>query len=146
VGYCNLPPQLQQLLYTDPETFDRYLLGGMAGSLSLRSFLYYGFLGFNTSSPAALFKQWQAYQITDPSMALLAATPVLVNAPAWDTLVGNSSRIFWAQLAEQGAIAPPSLLLELDPFRGSGLHCGVGSTANSAQRILSWIKKTLPSP
>lgn len=133
--YCSLHADLRDLLYTDAATFDRYLLKGMDASLSLRSLLLFGFLGFNTSSPSNLFFQWQNYDM-GPHMASLAAYPVLVNAPAWDTLVGNSSRIFWAQLAPTH---PQSVLLALDPLRGTGLHCDVGSTASTINRILAWV-------
>ena len=137
--FCALPAALQPLLASNPAKFDEYMLAGMNVSLAARSLLYYGFLGFNTSSPAELYTHFQAFTMAGLA-ARLAPLPMLVNAPAWDTLVGNSSGIFWDQVQPSH---PASVLLRRDPLRGAGLHCGVGSTANEPDAILDWLEYEL---
>ncbi len=46
--------------------------------------------------------------------------------------------IFWAAL-QAGPLSPSSMLLSLDPTRGTGLHCEIGSTDNTVSAILQWL-------
>ena len=100
--------------------------------------LEYGALGFNVSTFSGLFDALSAYTM-EGSMHLLANKSLLVYDPAFDTLVGNQSQIFFAALPS----AAKATLLTLDPYRGTGLHCAVGSTWNAVIKFARWLESVM---
>ena len=63
--------------------------------------------------------------------------PILVNQSPLDDLARNQSSIFYYKLPLP--LNNRSTLLQLDPFSGAGLHCGVGSTSSEPIQILRWL-------
>lgn len=136
--FCQLPPQAQDLfLQNEAEQFDAYLETARGYALSLDFLLDFGYLGFNVSSPTALFAQFQQYTMAN-AMDGLQHRPLYINDPALDTATGNQSQIFYAALG--ATLSPETVIVQLDPLRGAALHCSVGSTLNSGMSIMRWVQ------
>jgi hypothetical protein len=69
--------------------------------------------------------------------------PLFVYDPAWDTLTGNQSQLFFYNISNRSADAE---IVTLDPYRGAALHCGVGGTANLNNRIAQFLYKVFGTP
>ena len=137
---CTLSPQLQQLLASNPAQFDQYVMPALNVSLSLLNNYRWAQLGLNSSSMSSFILAFQPYTLTD-DLSGVVSRPVLVNNPAWDTATFNQSSLFWAAMQnESRPLNAASLLLQQDPLRGTGLHCDVGSTANTVGTIIRWAE------
>lgn len=142
---CHLPEAFQTAYYTDDNMFDAMMRIAGERSLSLDFMLSFGALGFGTNAakPHELFLRLQDFWM-EGAMEGLAGRPILVNDPPLDSSTGNQSQLFFFRLPNR---SPSSRLFSLDAMRGSGLHCGIGSTANSPTEILRWLtKNSSPSP
>ena len=140
---CDLPQNLRQLyLSGDTATFNTYMDHGRATILGLDGLLKYGELGFGTAVPSDLYDAFSAYRLNASDYATIGGRPVLVNDPSLDSLLNNQSSTFY------NALPPPrhpsSVLLQLDPLRGGGLHSSVGSSSYAPDAILDWLGGVLP--
>jgi pimeloyl-ACP methyl ester carboxylesterase len=152
--FCHLPPVLQELYFSGDSKqlahFDKLLAEGSVYSISLKFLIEYGKLGFGADKFSTLFTDMQEYYFSEEDLERVGSRPVLVFDPAWDTLTGNQSQIFYARLnaALQSAGTTPSPwneILQLDPRRGTALHCAVGTTYNLNIAVGSWCNRVLTS-
>lgn len=136
---CDIPESLQQLYYANESAMLNSIITSYAErSVALSFMINYGELGFGVSSYTELMDALSTYNLMD-AMALFSNRTMFVYDPAWDTLTGNQSQIFYAHL-------PPSCdaeLVQLDPYRGTGMHCAVGSTENINIAISRWLETKL---
>jgi hypothetical protein len=130
---CNLPENMRNLYYTNPEKFSALMAQYSQYSFSLQFLLNNGEVGMGTRDMAALLDIFQNYSMQS-SMDLLANRPILINNPLLDTLMGNQSAIFFAHLPYPRHNA--TQLIQINPSQGAGLHCSVGSTSTLSITLL----------
>ena len=141
---CDLPSALVDLYYASPSNFDRAIAGHRSQSLSLDFLLSFSALGFGTNASLAAssaFDALQPYEMSKSIENIDSSRPIYVSSPPLDTLTGNQSEIFWAQLPRP--LASQSSLHRPDVLGGAALHCSVGSTDNSQLAILRWLENAL---
>lgn len=136
---CKLPPSAIADFEVGNDTAVDSLIAHLRSFvLSLDFMLNFGYLGFNVTSPSAFFYALQDYTMDDNMMNMLTC-PIFVHNPAMDTVTGNASAIFYAQLPISVRNAQSTLFTE-DPLRGASLHCSIGSSANGILAILRWLR------
>ncbi len=140
---CQLPDTIQAYLYNASDNpifnkiFENYILPYNLGIVSIVNF---GYLGFGVSDPASLFLAFNPYYQTD--MEGMGSRPILVYNPQLDFFVYNQSAIFFANLPTP--LNEKTEMFQLDPRRGTALHCGVGSSANVVNYHLNWLDSIFP--
>jgi hypothetical protein len=140
---CDLPEVIRHFyLDGDDTTFNEYMGGAREEYLGLDGLLTNGALGFGTATPSELYDALSAYRLNASDYGAIGGRAVLVNDPALDGLLANQSAAFYGALPQPRAAA--SLLLQLDPLRGSGLHSSVGSSSYAPDAILDWLGDRLP--
>jgi pimeloyl-ACP methyl ester carboxylesterase len=136
---CFLPEFLLNLYYTNATAeLNSIITTSAKHSLQLTFAINYGFLGFGVSSYSDMLDAFMDYNLAD-TMDRFANRSVFIYDPEWDTLMGNQSQIF---LANTPASTDASLV-SLDPYRGAGMHCAVGSTENINIAISRWLESKL---
>jgi hypothetical protein len=140
---CKLPIALQEMYFKESPSLDAKIDAIMADvaekNMALAFALNYGQLGFHTTNYTAFLDSLSPYAFVNISASLFSSRPVLVYDPAWDSLTGNQSQIFFEYLSSATNASKKNALVRLDPMRGAGLHCGVGSTANLNIAVHRWI-------
>lgn len=140
VALCSLPESLRDLWYQDRDSFSNKLSSLQNYSLSLKSFLAFGELGFGSSEPKDIYLSAQSFWL-EKNISGINARPVLVNDPALDSIAGNQSMIFYSQLPRP--LSNHTEVLNLNPKRGAGLHCGVGSNSYTLNAEISWLDSVM---
>jgi pimeloyl-ACP methyl ester carboxylesterase len=151
---CKLPNKtfpgignpVENYLSGNPEK--QAILNGMMKGLVETQFassfaMTYGRLGFgpNVTSWSTMLDATEPYSFdaTNGGMGGFAGKgDVFVYDPAWDGLMGNQSQIFFAALPRP--LANTTALLQLDPYRGTGQHCAIGSQWNINIAIHRWLR------
>jgi hypothetical protein len=148
VMVCKFTPQVRQTYYMNIPQADAEINGFFANatevSMAANFMWQYGRLGFgpNATSLTAIFDMMEPYNLLNDTDKF-NNRPLFVYDPAWDTLTGNQSQLFFYNISNRSADAE---IVTLDPYRGAALHCGVGGTANLNNRIAQFLYKVFGNP
>lgn len=142
---CQLSPDLQRAYASNRTAFDAIMAQAATASPSLNAMLGWAEVGLNVSTFGALLDAFQPYFLRADEVASLAAVPLFINNPQFDTATGHQSRLLWSQLRASGATMPAqSMLFTPDVASGVALHCGVGSTFSNNINVLTWLLGVFP--
>ena len=141
--FCPWPEELRNMYLSgnpgDEAVFDGIVDGLATKVMGIFFGLEFGKLGFGAHNYSSLLDLAASYSLYD-QMNLFANRSLIVLNPAWDTLLGKQSELFWNHLP---AVAEVSEIYSPDPYRGMGLHCAVGSTSNVNIHFWRWMNKVL---
>lgn len=134
---------LQELLFKDPAQFNQtaaYLTPHVA---DLNSFLSWAKLGLpNIENLYDFISAIQPYNM-EQSIQGIGSRPVFLNNPAYDTLAGTQSELFFSKLPQP--LSKFTVLNSPAPESGVALHSGVFSTRNDALAVYEWLDKVFSS-
>ena len=141
---CKWPADLRSLYFANSAHYDALINDGFrkasidkeaAAFLLDYSALDFGVPDINATQ---ILDRMMPYTLnTSDALGRLSDRPMYVYDPAWDTLTGNQSQLLWDAIPNK---SPLATLRQLDPRRGAGLHCGIGSTVRLLNDVARWLR------
>jgi len=123
---------LVEFIESDPITFDATIAKIMTEQPFMRWFVEHGMYAFNVNTAHDFFLKYGECSLKDRAEHITSATLICDGEDEMPALKGQSMALY-------KHINAPKKFLLFHSSEGAGLHCQIGASLLSHQRILDWL-------